>query len=153
VAGLNKRGLDASYFENTEGFGIDNMKIEHVAIWAKDIEKLRSFYKQYFGATSNEKYINCDKSFSSYFLSFDSGARLEIMQMPSASETVNDSRKQFAGIIHIAISVGSVEKVDSLSSELSRDGYQVLDGPRKTGDGYYESVVLDPENNRVEITV
>lgn len=129
------------------------MKIEHVAIWARDIEKLTNFYVQYFGATPNEKYTNDDKKFSSYFLSFDSGARLEIMQMPSVPETANDPIKQFAGIIHIAISVGSVEKVDSLSSELSRDGYQVLDGPRKTGDGYYESVVLDPENNRVEITV
>ena len=75
-----------------------------------------------------------------------------VMQMPSVPETVNDSRKQFAGIIHIAISVGSVEKVDSLTSELSRDGYRVLEGPRKTGDGYYESVVLDLENNRVEIS-
>lgn len=145
--------MDECQKKSRKRFAIDNMKIEHVAIWAKDIEKLRSFYEQYLGATPNEKYTNCDKAFSSYFLSFDSGARLEIMQMPSVPETANDSRKQFTGIIHIAISVGSVEKVDSLTSELSRDGYQVLDGPRKTGDGYYESVVLDPENNRVEITV
>ena len=129
------------------------MKIEHVAIWAKDIERLKNFYVQYFGATPNEKYTHEKKNFSSYFLSFDSGARLEIMQMPSVSESANDPYRQFTGFIHIAIAVGSVENVDQLSSELSRDGYQVLDGPRKTGDGYYECVVLDPENNRVEITV
>jgi lactoylglutathione lyase len=129
------------------------MKIEHVAIWAKDIEKLRNFYVQYFGARPNEKYANGVKKFSSYFLNFDAGARLEIMQMPSVPESADNPYKQYAGIIHIAISVGSAEKVDTLTSDLSRDGYQVLDGPRKTGDGYYESVVLDPENNRVEITV
>lgn len=129
------------------------MKIEHVAIWAKDIEKLRNFYVQYFGATPNEKYINRDKKFSSYFLSFEAGARLELMQMPYVPESANNPHKQFTGIIHIAISVGSAEKVDMLTSDLSRDGYLVLDGPRETGDGYYESVVLDPENNRVEITV
>jgi len=153
VAGLNKRGLDAFYFENTKGFGIDNMKIEHVAIWARDIEKLRNFYVQYFGATPNKKYTNGEKKFSSYFLNFDTGARLEIMQMPSVPESADNPHKQFTGIIHIAISVGSAEIVDTLTSDLSRNGYQVLDGPRKTGDGYYESVVLDPENNRVEITV
>lgn len=129
------------------------MKIEHVAIWAKDIEKLRNFYVRYFGARSNEKYTNDDTKFISYFLCFDSGARLEIMQMPSVPETANDPYRQFTGFVHIAISVGSREKVDQLSSALYRDGYQVLDGPRETGDGYYESVVLDPENNRLEITV
>ena len=129
------------------------MKIEHVAIWARDIEKLKNFYVRYFGASSNKKYTHEGKIFSSYFLSFDSGARLEIMQMPSIPESANDPHQQFTGYIHIAISVGSVEKVDALSSELVRDSYQVLDGPRKTGDGYYESVVLDPENNRIEITV
>jgi lactoylglutathione lyase len=75
------------------------------------------------------------------------------MQKPAVPETANDPYKQFTGLIHLAISVGSVEKVDSLTSELAQYGYEVLDGPRKTGDGYYESVVLDPENNRVEITV
>ena len=131
----------------------DNMKIEHIAIWAEDIEKLKNFYEKYFGATSNDKYTNYDKNFSSYFLSFDSGSRLEIMQMPSVPETANDPYEQFTGLIHIAISVGSVEKVDFLTSKLIQDGYEVLDGPKKTGDGYYESVVLDPEKNRVEITV
>lgn len=136
-----------------ERWAVGKMKIDHVAIWARDIERLKNFYVQYFGARPNEKYTKEDTKFSSYFLCFDSGARLEIMKMPSIPETSNDPYRQFTGFIHIAISVGSVESVDQLSSELSRDGYQVLDGPRKTGDGYYESVVLDPENNRVEITV
>lgn len=129
------------------------MKIEHIAIWARDIEQLKNFYERYFGATSNDKYTNNEKNFSSYFLSFGSGTRLEIMQMTSVPETTNNPYTQFTGFIHIAIAVGSVETVDSLTSELAQAGYDVLDGPRKTGDGYYESIVLDPENNRVEITV
>ena len=129
------------------------MKIEHAAIWAKDIEKLKLFYETYFDASSNQKYTNDGNNFSSYFLSFSSGARLEIMQMPSVPETENDPYKQFIGFIHLAISVGSIERVDLLTSQLKSDGYEILDGPRNTGDGYYESTVLDPENNRIEITV
>ena len=129
------------------------MKIEHIAIWAKDIEKLKAFYENYFDAKSSRKYTDQYKEFSSYFLIFDSGARLEIMQMPSIPVTVNNPYNQFTGFIHIAISTGSIEKVNSLTTQLAENGYEVLDLPRKTGDGYYESVVLDPENNRVEITV
>ena len=129
------------------------MKVAHIAIWAKDIEVLRQFYEKYFEASSNEKYTNFKKGFSSYFLSFDSGARLEIMQMPKVPETANDPFEQYTGLTHIAISVGSAEKVDYLTANLAKNGYEVLDGPRETGDGYYESTVLDPENNRIEITV
>ena len=128
------------------------MKIEHIAIWAKDIEALKNFYIKYFGAVSNEKYINRKNVFSSYFLVFESGARLEIMQMPTIPDSVNDPYKQFTGFIHLAISVGSEDRVTSLTNELANDGYEVLDGPRKTGDGYYESTVLDPEKNRLEVT-
>ena len=128
------------------------MKIEHIAIWAKDIEALKEFYIKYFGAISNEKYINRKNVFSSYFLVFESGARLEIMQMPTIPDSVNDPYKQFTGFIHLAISVGSEDRVTSLTNELANDGYEILDGPRKTGDGYYESTVLDPEKNRLEIT-
>lgn len=129
------------------------MKIEHVALWAKDIEKLKSFYEKYFDAQSNSKYTNPKKQFSSYFLSFESGSRLEIMQMKSVPDSNCNSSDQFIGYIHIAFSVGSEEKVDALTSRLSDDGFEVLDGPRRTGDGYYESVVFDPEHNRIEITV
>ena len=129
------------------------MKIEHVAIWAKDIEVLKSFYVKYFNAVSNEKYINSKNDFCSYFLAFGSGARLEIMQMPVIPESHNNPYKQFTGFIHLAISVGSEERVNSLTKKLTNDGYELLDRPRKTGDGYYESTVLDPEKNRMEITI
>ena len=129
------------------------MQISHIAVWTKDIEVVRSFYIKYFGASSSEKYINKEKEFESYFLNFSSGPKLELMKMISIPETKNDPVRQFTGLIHIAISVGSKEKVDSLTDELRANGYRILDGPRKTGDGFYESVVLDPEDNRIEITV
>jgi lactoylglutathione lyase len=128
------------------------MKIEHLAIWAKDMEVLKSFYETYFGARANDKYTNTKKGFSSYFLSFDAGARLEIMQMATVPDSANDPYDQFTGLIHFAFSVGSEEKVDALTAKLAEDGFEVLDGPRRTGDGYYESTVLDPEQNRIEIT-
>lgn len=114
---------------------------------------MRTFYMNYFGAKSNEKYVNAKKQFESYFLSFDTGARLELMRMQGIPASMNDIYKQFSGLIHFAVSVGSEEKVNSLTEQFRKDGYEVLDGPRRTGDGYYESVVLDPEGNRVEITV
>lgn len=128
------------------------MKIEHIAIWLKDIEQLKAFYEEYFAATSNNKYINEKKEFSSYFLSFGKGARLDLMQMPSIPESTNDIFRQFTGLIHIALSVGTEADVDSLTARLKNDGYEVIDGPRRTGDGYYESVVLDLEGNRLELT-
>ncbi len=128
------------------------MKIEHVAIWAEDIERLRDFYQMYFGAVSNDRYDNPAKGFSSYFLSFDTGARLEIMQMVSVGARIGDPQVSCVGWAHLAFSVGSHEQVDQLTQILAKDGYSVVDGPRLTGDGYYESVVLDPEQNRIEIT-
>ena len=129
------------------------MKIEHVALWVKDLEKMKSFYEQYFHAKAGEKYINPKKQFESYFLSFDSGSRLELMHMPSVPDSKDDVYKQFKGFIHFAVSTGTKEQVDSLTQWLKNDGFEILDGPRTTGDGYYESVVLDPEGNRVEITI
>jgi lactoylglutathione lyase len=129
------------------------MKIEHIALWTKDLEKMKSFYEQYFHAMAGEKYINPRKQFESYFLSFESGSRLELMQMPSVPDSKDDVYKQFTGFIHFAISTGSQAQVDTLTQRLKNDGFEILDGPRTTGDGYYESVVLDPEGNRVEITI
>ncbi len=129
------------------------MKIEHVAIWTKNLERLNDFYKIYFKGVSGEKYINPAKNFESYFLTFESGSRLELMKMPTVPETKNDQMKQFTGIIHLAFSAGSKEKVDQLTEQLKQAGFSVLDGPRTTGDGYYESTVLDPDGNRIEITV
>ena len=129
------------------------MKIEHVAIWANDLELLREFYCKYFEGKSNEKYNNDKKGFSSYFISFEDGGRLEIMNMDGIPDSQNNPKSQAKGIIHLAFSVGSAEKVNELTERLKMDGLQILDGPRHTGDGYYESVVLDPEGNRLEITV
>jgi len=129
------------------------MPIEHVAIWTKDLEQLKAFYETYFQAKAGEKYINPGKQFESYFLSFSSGARLELMHMPTVLEAVNQGEAQFTGYSHLAFSVGSKEQVDALTSRLRDDGYQVIGDPRYTGDGYYESIILDPEGNRVEITI
>ena len=128
------------------------MKIEHVAIYTRDLEALRSFYTKYFQATSNDLYVNPRKGFRSYFLSFSGGARLELMQMDSVPVSLNDPIAQATGIIHIAFSVGSRSDVDRMAERLRRDGFQILDGPRQTGDGYYECAFLDPDGNRIEIT-
>ena len=128
------------------------MKIEHIAIWATDIENLKDFYVQYFQAVPGEKYFNLKKNFQSYFLSFDAGCRLEIMQMPGIPANLNDVYVQSVGIIHIAISVGSKTAVNALTEKLRVGGFEIVGEPRTTGDGYYESVVLDPEGNRIEIS-
>jgi lactoylglutathione lyase len=128
------------------------MYIEHLAIWVKDLEFMKDFYIQYFDAVAGQKYINPKKQFQSYFLSFPSGPRIELMYMPSVPSTENDVYTHFTGLAHFAISVGSEENVNALTHRLKADGFQLLDGPRWTGDGYYESVVLDPEKNRIEIT-
>jgi lactoylglutathione lyase len=129
------------------------MRIEHIAIWAKDIERLKAFYSDYFNCKAGDKYHNSKKGFESYFLFFESGSRLEIMQMPGIKERNGNSTDQFIGLIHFAISVGSKEKVDALTEKLRKDGYEIVGEPRTTGDGYYESVVCDPEQNRIEITI
>jgi lactoylglutathione lyase len=129
------------------------MKIEHLAIWTNNLEALKTFYIQFFGAISNEKYYNPNKQFSAYFLSFSDGARLELMQMPGIPANSNDTIQQYTGLTHFALSTGSKEKVDALTEDIRRAGYAVLGEPRWTGDGYYESVVADPDNNRIEITI
>lgn len=129
------------------------MKIEHIAIWTFDLERLRQFYTTYFGGTAGQKYFNPRTQFESYFLTFESGARLEIMQMPGIPPSQNDVQKQFSGYIHLAFSVGSEQAVNQLTERLRDDGFAILDGPRRTGDGYYESVVLDPDGNRIEMTI
>jgi lactoylglutathione lyase len=131
----------------------ERVKIEHVAIWCQDLEGLRQFYETHFDARSNHKYANETKGFESCFLSFESGARIELMRMPSIPETADDPYAQATGLAHLAFSLGSEERVDALTAALKSAGYEVLDGPRRTGDGYYESAVLDPEKNRIEITV
>lgn len=127
------------------------MRIEHAAMYVKDLEKAKDFFIKYFGAVPNEGYHNKNTDFRSYFLSFDEGARLEIMTRPSMDDA--EKTPDRTGLIHLAFGVGSEEKVDELTARLKADGYEVLSGPRTTGDGYYESCVVGIEGNLIEITV
>lgn len=129
------------------------MHIEHLAIWCKNLEAMKEFYTRYFNAVPNQKYHNPRNQFSSYFLSFAKGPRLELMQMPEIPDSLNDVMAQFSGLIHFAVSVGTEETVNALTEQLRKDGITIVGEPRKTGDGYYESAVLDPEGNRIEITI
>ncbi|MBS1506667.1 MAG: VOC family protein [Bacteroidetes bacterium] len=126
------------------------MKIEHLAIWVSDLEKMKEFYGTYFDGRAGEKYFNPKKEFESYFLSFDEGARIELMRKSGINKT---NQEEIIGLAHIAISVGSKSAVDQLTERLRSDGFTITGEPRTTGDGYYESVILDPEGNRIEITV
>lgn len=134
-----------------EGGEKTEVKIDHVAIWTPDIERLKAFYEMHFGARAGPKYVNRARQFESYFLSFESDARLEIMQMPSITPAT-DAGRPVHGYAHLAISVGSEARVDEMTSRLRESGYEILSGPRRTGDGYYESVVADPDGNPIEIT-
>lgn len=127
------------------------MKIEHLAMYVNDLEKTKDFFVKYFKAICSDGYHNKITDFRSYFLTFEDGARLEIMNRPS----MEDAEKSVArtGYIHIAFSVGSREKVDELTSILKKDGFEVTSGPRTTGDGYYESCVIGIEGNQIELTV
>lgn len=127
------------------------MKIDHLAIWVRDLEKIRLFYETYFDATSNVMYHNEKKNYTSYFLRFGEGCRLEIMNRPDIEGEAQDYNSQKFGVVHFSMSLGSKEKVDELTNRLRNDGYTIASEPRTTGDGYYESVVLDPEGNIVEI--
>ena len=127
------------------------MKIEHIAMYVNDLEKTKDFFEKYFNAKSNSGYHNQKTDFRSYFLTFDDGARLEIMNRPK----MNDETKAInrTGFIHIAFSVGSPEAVDKLTDKLRKDGYEVISGPRITGDGYYESCIIAIEGNQIELTI
>jgi len=127
------------------------MKIEHVAMYVKDLEAARDFFVRYLNGVSNDGYRNAATGFRSYFISFEDGARLEIMNRPDLRDGIRQEPE--TGYAHIAFSVGSREKVDALTEQLSRDGYEVVSGPRTTGDGYYESCIAGIEGNRIEITV
>ena len=121
-----------------------SVRLDHVGLWARDLEALRAFYCRWFGAASGPKYVNAAKGFESYFLAFPGGGNLEIMRQAGRGEAAAES--------HFALCPGSVEAVDELAARLRAGGVQVLDGPRRTGDGFYECAVLDLEGNRVEIT-
>ena len=127
------------------------MRIEHIAMYVNDLETTRDFFVKYFNARSNSGYHNETTDFSSYFLSFDDGARLEIMKKPVMEDAVKGIAR--TGYIHIAFSLGSKDAVDELTEKMRNDGYDIISGPRTTGDGYYESCIIGIEGNQIEITV
>ena len=127
------------------------MTIEHIAMYVNDLEKARDFFVKYLDGKSNDGYHNKTTDFRSYFISFDDGARLEIMNKPGLID--DEKALNRTGYIHIAFSLGSKEKVDELTARLKADGYEVVSGPRTTGDGYYESCIVGIEGNQIELTV
>jgi lactoylglutathione lyase len=124
------------------------MQIDHIAVWTGDIEIEKDFFLKYFECTVNEKYVNPTKQFSSYFITFARGARIELM---SRADIIEGKIGETLGIAHIALNAGSRSNVDLLTQAIEQDGHIVVYKPRITGDGYYESTVLDPENNIIEI--
>lgn len=120
-----------------------------MALWSTDPERLRDFYVRWFGAIANDGYENPRKAFRSWFLRLGEGARLEVMQVPALAPA---AQQPAVGYAHIALSLGSEPAVDELTARLRAAGIPIVDGPRRTGDGYYESVALDPDGNRIELT-
>lgn len=129
------------------------MKLEHIAIRTADLERLRLFYETYLHVKTGDAYTNPKKGFTSRFLTFDSGCRIELMQYDHVPPTPRQPGEPKAGYAHLAFSVGSKETVDALTQRLVDDGFEKIDGPRVTGDGYYESAFFDPDGNVIEITV
>ena len=126
------------------------MRIEHAAMYVRDLEKEKQFFEDFFSAKAGEKYVHAEVGFSSYFLTFPEGARLELMHSTQMTDAEKSLKR--TGLIHIAFAVGAKEAVDELTRKLKAAGYPVISGPRTTGAGYYESCVLDPEGNQLEIT-
>jgi lactoylglutathione lyase len=127
------------------------VKIDHIALYVRDLDAVKDFFVNYFGASANDKYRNTMSGFQSYYLTFDDGGRMELMSKPRMSDLPKDPVR--TGYHHVAFNLGSEEAVDAMSERLKADGYQILSGPRITGDGYYESCILDREGNQIEITV
>ena len=131
---------------------MSGIRIEHLAFWTTDIDRCAAFYTTYFGAVAGARYHNVAKGFESVFLTFAGGARLEIMSTSTLDPVQAEAGAQRMGLTHFAVALGSDAAVDALTARLRGDGFPILDGPRRTGDGYYESVTLDPDGNRVELT-
>lgn len=129
------------------------MHIAHIALWTEQLETLKEFYVTYFDAVAGARYDNHTNGFSSYFLRFESGADLELMQMPGIRPRFRSHSEQDGGLIHLALSTGSEDAVDRLTAALKVEGYTCLEEAHHTGDGYYESTILDPDGNRIEITI
>lgn len=124
------------------------MKVEHIGIWVRDLEKMRHFYETFFSARAGQQYHNSKTGFTSYFMSFEEGARVELMHRADIEKIIPEG----LGFAHLALQVGDEAEVDKRAQEFLEQGFEVLSGPRRTGDGYYEAVILDPEGNKIEIT-
>lgn len=127
------------------------MRVEHVAMYVNDLEATKDFFITFFGATANDLYHNQKTGLRTYFLTFEDNTRLEIMTRPDMVSS--EKALMQTGFTHLAFSVGNKEKVDKLTTQLKEAGFEVISGPRTTGDGYYESCILGPEGNQIEITV
>jgi len=125
------------------------MRINHIAVYVRDIETARDYYEKYFNGVANTQYHNPKTGLKTYFISFDNGCRIELMAKPGVE--ANENAEEHTGYTHLAFSVGDKESVDNLTNQLRNDGYRVYSEPRTTGDGYYESCVSDPDGNRIEI--
>jgi lactoylglutathione lyase len=126
-----------------------NVRLEHVGLWVRDLDGVAAFYEKYFGARVGGLYQNPRKGFESRFLEFTGGARLEVMRRTDVTQRAAGEQ---LGLAHVALAIGDEAAVDALAARFREDGQRPLDGPRRTGDGYYECVVRDPEGNRVEVT-
>lgn len=129
------------------------MHIDHMAIWTNQLEVMKDFYETYFEARHSNIYRNPISGLETYFLYFSSGARLELMHNPGIDESENLPGNKQTGFTHISFACGSESNVDILTKRLQENGYKLVNGPRYTGDGYYESLILDPDGNQIEITV
>lgn len=128
------------------------MHFEHIAIWVDDIERMRQFYMKYFDMTCSAKYFNPKRNYTSYFLAFGgSRTRIELMHIPDIQPNPASSRHLMKGLAHLALVVGDIEAVNAFTTRFREDGYTIASEPRTTGDGYYESAVLDPEGNYIEM--
>lgn len=125
------------------------MQLSHIAIWTNDLERSRDFYLNYFGGKSNEKYVNPTKGFASYFVTFENGVALEIMERTDITDMLPHSN--YIGIAHFAFTVGSKKKVNEMIEMFRNDGYTITGEPRITGDGFYEGAFLDPDGNLIEL--
>lgn len=127
------------------------MNIEHIGIWTDKLEEMREFYEKFFEGKSNKKYINEKKGFESYFITFDDGARIELMSSINMSGNMQHKQCISSGYCHLAFYFSTKEKVDELTAKLTKEGFELIDGPRITGDGYYESNLFDPDKNKIEL--
>ena len=125
------------------------MTIEHIAIWTNNLEELRDFYCTFFDGKSKEKYFNPVRKFESYFITFASGTRLELMRLPDL--VAKESANTLVGLAHIAFKVKENDEVDRLTKLFREQGITITGEPRLTGDGYYESIILDPDGNMIEL--